>query len=127
MTTETVGTSGPASVTSDSLRWRQMTTHDEQAVRVALDVRIPPAAWGGVQQVAEGLADGLSGLSGNDEYLFLVRPDAKDWLVPRLSGGAKAIVVPTSSGTTLRRRVFERVSNTIPGIGAGLERVGRAL
>jgi hypothetical protein len=50
-------------------------------LRVAIDARLLPGVFGGVEQVIVGLAHGLSGLTDSpDEYLFLVYQGDQSWL-----------------------------------------------
>jgi len=61
-------------------------------MRVVIDARIPDGAYGGVQQWVIGLAHGLSQLTDEpDEYLFLVRPEGADWLLPYLGANCRLL------------------------------------
>jgi glycosyltransferase involved in cell wall biosynthesis len=86
-------------------------------IRVAIDVRMPPNQWGGVQQLVEGLARGLSGLEGTDEYLFLGYADAASWLDPALGGSAHRLEVPPAWGRTARRRLYDSVTSRARRLG----------
>src|SRR5207249_1069797 len=87
---------------------------------VALDARIPNAVWGGVQQVAIGLAHGLAKLEDTDErYSFLVYKREGRWLEPFLGPNSRLVEMeyPGSFANRVRKR-----------IGAvGPERAGRFL
>jgi glycosyltransferase involved in cell wall biosynthesis len=61
-------------------------------LRVCIDSRLGSGISGGVEQVAIGLATGLSKLTDADEeYLFLVHPDQEAWLRPYLDGPCRPI------------------------------------
>ena len=62
-------------------------------LRVAIDARLVSGESGGVESVITGLADGLSGLEGPEEYLFVVWPGHGDWLAPYVSGSARLATV----------------------------------
>ena len=100
---------------------------DPRSIRVALDVRMPAGQWGGVQQFAEGLAQGLSALDGDDEYLFLGYADASTWLDPRLSGACRRVEVPVSFGRSRRRRVYDALSRRSARLAGAAARVGVGL
>jgi glycosyltransferase involved in cell wall biosynthesis len=52
-------------------------------IRVVIDCRIPAEGWGGVQQVAMGLAEGLTTIAAPDlEVLYQCYPDSPEWLRP---------------------------------------------
>jgi len=85
-----------------------------EGLRIALDARLPQDQWGGVQQLAQGLAVGLSGLDGEDEYLFLAYDDATEWLDPFLSGPSHRVTVPRTSGRTAARRLYDIVERRSP-------------
>lgn len=66
----------------------------QRPLRVCLDARLRDGEAGGVQQFVMGLASGLSRLrDGDEEYLFLSRPDSRAWLLPHLSGGCRTLDV----------------------------------
>ena len=100
--------------------------HDS-SVRVAIDARIPQGEWGGVQQVVEGLASGLSRLEGDEEYVFLVSADAGEWLRSNVGGGCRLVEVPSSMGKSGRRRAFDKVSSISPRLGSIASQLGPAL
>ncbi|HXI80254.1 MAG TPA: glycosyltransferase family 1 protein [Verrucomicrobiae bacterium] len=84
------------------------------SLRVALDARIPAGRWGGIQQVVEGLAYGLSRLDGGDEYVFLAERGASAWLAPMIGGGSHIVEVPRGYGRTRVRRAYEAVAERAP-------------
>jgi glycosyltransferase involved in cell wall biosynthesis len=98
-------------------------------MRTALDVRVPAGQWGGIQQMVEGLARGLSGLEGDDEFIFIGFEDAAGWLEPLLDGGCRRVEVPRSHGQSLQRRAYDAASWRLPGakrlIGTVGQRLGR--
>jgi glycosyltransferase involved in cell wall biosynthesis len=91
-------------------------------IRVALDVRMPANKWGGVQQVAQGLARGLSALGGDDEFLFLGYADAASWLDPLVEGRTRRVEVPSSWGRTNTRRAYDAVVARAPALGRAIGR-----
>jgi glycosyltransferase involved in cell wall biosynthesis len=57
------------------------------SLRVCIDARVHPGVSGGLEQSVLGLATGLAGLTdGDEEYLFLVEEEHRDWLSPYLNG-----------------------------------------
>jgi glycosyltransferase involved in cell wall biosynthesis len=92
-------------------------------LRIAIDARIPGGEWGGVQQVVQGLASGLSKLDGDDEYLILTFEDAAGWLGPYLSGRCRLVVVERAMGKSHRRRAFEWISANLAGLASVASRV----
>jgi len=99
----------------------------QRALRVALDVRMPRSQWGGVQQLAQGLAQGMSGLSGDDEYLFLGYPDAVSWLDPLLAGRARRVEVPPAHGRSGRRRLYDALVARSPSVASAAGRIAGSL
>ncbi|MGZ6273306.1 MAG: glycosyltransferase family 4 protein, partial [Candidatus Limnocylindrales bacterium] len=66
-------------------------------VRVCLDAHLVSGAFGGVEQVIIGLADGLSRLTDSpDEYLFLVDWDNQNWLKPYVGGPCRLLIADRS-------------------------------
>jgi glycosyltransferase involved in cell wall biosynthesis len=88
---------------------------------------MPPSQWGGVQQLAQGLAQGLSGLSGDDEYLFLGYPDADIWLDSRISGRARRVEVSRAHGRSARRRLFDAAAARSPSLARVAGRLAGSL
>jgi glycosyltransferase involved in cell wall biosynthesis len=67
------------------------------SLRVCIDARINPGISGGLEQSILGLASGLVGLTdGDEEYLFLVEEEQREWLIPYLRGCAELLVIPSS-------------------------------
>ncbi|ABS26016.1 glycosyl transferase group 1 [Anaeromyxobacter sp. Fw109-5] len=86
-------------------------------LRVCIDARLTDGVSGGVQQTLIGLADGLSRLDGDDEYLFLSYEDC-DWLKPHLQGPCRLLVVRRGGWRAAVRsvvpsRVLDRVSQEV--------------
>ena len=79
------------------------------AVRVALDARIPAGQWGGVQQVAQGLASGFAELDEAFELTFLAYEDARDWLGPSLGRKVRHVAVGRSFARSGARRAYDAV------------------
>jgi glycosyltransferase involved in cell wall biosynthesis len=96
-------------------------------LRVAIDARIPAGQWGGIQQVVEGLARGLSALDGEDEFLFIGFDDAAAWLDPLLGGRCRRVAVARSYGQSRRRRLYDSVRSRAPAAGRALAAVGQRL
>lgn len=98
-------------------------------LRAAIDARIPPGQWGGIQQVVEGLARGLSDLGGEDEFIFIGYDDAAGWLDPLLSGPCRRVEVERSFARSRRRRTYDALTRRVPwasgAIGAAGQRLGR--
>ncbi|HET7056700.1 MAG TPA: glycosyltransferase family 1 protein [Thermomicrobiales bacterium] len=84
-------------------------------MRTALDVRVPAGQWGGIQQMVEGLARGLSDLDGDDEFLFIGFEDAAMWLDPLLGGSCRRVEVGRAHGSSWRRRAYDSVTSRLPG------------
>jgi glycosyltransferase involved in cell wall biosynthesis len=79
-----------------------------------LDVRVPAGQWGGIQQMVEGLARGLSSLGSEDEYLFIGYDDAASWLDPLLGGRCRRIEVRRSFARSRRRRAYDAIVGQAP-------------
>jgi len=93
-------------------------------LRVCLDARLISGQHGGVEQVAIGLATGLSQLAdGNEEYLFLTYADANDWLRPYLSGSCRLLPGPLFAQ---ERQWKENLVRVFPKIYALWNRFGTA-
>ena len=64
-------------------------------LRVVVDARIPAQGWGGVQQVAIGLASGLTTIAPPDiEVLYTCYPEAREWLLPYVGSAGQLKFVP---------------------------------
>jgi glycosyltransferase involved in cell wall biosynthesis len=83
-------------------------------MRIVLDARMPAGAWGGVQQVVQGLASGFADLNHDSELLFLGYPGAREWLAPYLGRGARLIEVTAGFGRSRTRRAFESLHDRVP-------------
>jgi glycosyltransferase involved in cell wall biosynthesis len=81
---------------------------------VVIDARIPRDEWGGIQQVVEGLAHGLSQLDGPDEFIFVTGEDGHEWLGPRIGSSCRLETVPRGYGKTRPRLAFEAISRRAP-------------
>jgi glycosyltransferase involved in cell wall biosynthesis len=70
------------------------------SLRVCIDARLGADGHsGGAQQVVLGLAEALADLDGGDEeYLFLVDWQSRDWLEPRLRGPCRVLPHAGSRG-----------------------------
>lgn len=63
-------------------------------LKICIDARLYTGAYGGVEQVVIGLANGLAQLdSAAESYYFLVYADSKDWLLPYLPVEAELITL----------------------------------
>ena len=94
-----------------------MSARGDRRLRVVIDARLAPGRAGGVESVITGLADGLSGLDGEDEsYAFVVREGAADWLRPYIRGRAELIVEPgfVDVSTTRGRRARRAIGDAMP-------------
>ena len=81
-------------------------------LRVAIDARLRHGESGGVESVVLGLAEGLSTLGGDDDYLFLTVDGEDNWIKPHLRGRTRAIPVRARGprGNRRLRRVLKSVS-----------------
>jgi glycosyltransferase involved in cell wall biosynthesis len=91
-----------------------VTAAEVQPLRVAIDARIPYGAWGGVQQVVEGLATGFAKLDGPEEYFFLVEGGGTEWLGPLIGRNSRAVKVPADFGRTAPRRLYDALMRGSP-------------
>ena len=67
-------------------------------IRVVVDARIPARGWGGVQQVAIGLAAGLTAVAPPDlEVIYQCYPDGPEWLSPYAGSQDQFRFVPPPS------------------------------
>ena len=60
-------------------------------LRVGIDARLRHGEAGGVESVILGLAEGLSSLDGDEEYLFLTLRGEDHWITPHLRGNARPL------------------------------------
>jgi glycosyltransferase involved in cell wall biosynthesis len=61
---------------------------------VVVDARIPTRGWGGVQQVAIGLATGHASVAASDvDLLYVCYPDGPEWLLPNGVGKTQMRIV----------------------------------
>jgi glycosyltransferase involved in cell wall biosynthesis len=86
------------------------------SLRVAIDARLVPSEWGGVEAVVIGLASGLSGLSDEPaDYAFVAWKGHTSWLRPHVSGPARIVEAPlppwldADARPPLRQRIGERM------------------
>jgi glycosyltransferase involved in cell wall biosynthesis len=83
-------------------------------IRVVIDARIPARGWGGVQQVAIGLASGFTSIAAPDlEVLYQCYPDGHEWLLPYAGSTAQLRVVPAPPPP---RMLQSWVSGHLPGV-----------
>jgi glycosyltransferase involved in cell wall biosynthesis len=65
----------------------------QKPIRVVIDATIPARGWGGVQQVAIGLASGFTSIKALDlELLYRCYPDGREWLLPHAPVEALRVV-----------------------------------
>jgi glycosyltransferase involved in cell wall biosynthesis len=65
-------------------------------LRVCIDARIVPGAFGGVEQFTLGLVDALSKLTdGDEEYLVLTYGGASEWIEPYVGGPCRLVATET--------------------------------
>jgi glycosyltransferase involved in cell wall biosynthesis len=64
---------------------------------VAIEARITPGVQGGVEQVAIGLAHGLSSLTDGDERYVFVTTEDDAWLRPHIGGQCELVNAPGSA------------------------------
>jgi glycosyltransferase involved in cell wall biosynthesis len=81
---------------------------------VALDARIPHGQWGGVQRVVEGLAAGLGGMDGPEEFVFLTERGGSEWLGPWLGANSRVVETSPGYGRTSPRRAYDAVTCRLP-------------
>jgi glycosyltransferase involved in cell wall biosynthesis len=92
----------------------QPANRGSESLSVALDARIPDGRWGGVQQVVQGLAHGLSRLDGPESYMFLVETGRGEWLRPMIGGPCQLLEVPPGFGRSRARRAYDLLSTRLP-------------
>lgn len=89
----------------------------EGGPRVLVDARVRPGEQGGVQQTIMGLAAGLSGLHGPEQYYFLVDGQG-EWLRPFL--GEACTVIQAAFPSPATRRAIEAGERLVSGAGAAI-------
>jgi glycosyltransferase involved in cell wall biosynthesis len=93
----------------------------DRPLRVAVEARLVSGLAGGVESVVIGLADSLSRLAdGDEEYLFGVWTDSREWIEPYISGNARLLELgpgPEAPRTRRLRSALKRVP--------GAQRAGR--
>lgn len=59
-------------------------------LRICLDARLAAGVSGGIEQVVMGMASGVAKLTdGDEEYLFLTRPEQTAWLKPYIGANSR--------------------------------------
>lgn len=96
----------------------------DRPLRVAVEARLVSGLAGGVESVVIGLADSLSRLAdGDEEYLFGVWTDSREWIEPYISGNARLLELgpgPVAPQSRRLRSALKRVPaarsvwNTLP-------------
>ncbi len=71
--------------------------HLTTRLRVGIDARLRHGESGGVESITIGLAEGLSRLGGDEEYVFLTLQGSDDWIRPHLRGNASALPLPSAT------------------------------
>lgn len=95
----------------------------QHKLRVCIDARLVEGTHGGVQQTIMGLANGLSELDGDEEYLFLVETASTSWLLPHIHGSCR--LLPVAGAPPTRRLVRRAVK--FSGLTALADAITRAL
>ena len=94
-----------------------MAPSDTRPMRVCIDARLAGGRFGGVEQAVIGIAAGLSGLDGPEEYLFLAEPEHDEWLRPHLSGQCR-LIHPRRGRFRRRAGAAARAAaERLPGVG----------
>jgi glycosyltransferase involved in cell wall biosynthesis len=96
----------------------------DSPLRVAIDARVPAGQWGGIQQMVEGLARGLSELQGDEEYFFIGYADSASWLDPLLSGRCRKIEVERTFARSRRRRAYDALVARAPVAARAIGSIG---
>jgi glycosyltransferase involved in cell wall biosynthesis len=78
-------------------------------LKIAIEARITPGIQGGVEQVAVGLAHGLSSLTDGKEIYYFITTDDSAWLEPYVGGNGRVVRTgSTAESQGLHRRVAAR-------------------
>ena len=94
-----------------------------RALTIAIEARITPGIQGGVEQVAVGLAHGLSGLTDGAETYHFITTEDSSWLEPYI--GENCRIIRTSSAEPLGRR--RRIAAALPAISSAWGTLKRAM
>ncbi|MCS6835707.1 MAG: glycosyltransferase family 4 protein [Anaerolineae bacterium] len=76
--------------------------------RIGIAAQFRDGKQGGVQQFVIGLAQGLSRLSGDDEYIFFAYADQTEWLKPYLSGPCRLEITHPAPDVPWYKRPFRQ-------------------
>jgi glycosyltransferase involved in cell wall biosynthesis len=103
---------------------------DGSPLRIVIEARLASGQSGGVEGVVIGLAAGLSGLEGDEEYLFTVWPGLEEWLAPHVAGPARLARQPRPPRyrrwpTALRREINARLGPSAPSLPSRAPAVDR--
>ena len=99
-------------------------------LRICVDTRLVGGKVGGVQQVVEGLAAGLSALEGEEEYVFLGVRGTEEWLGKYLRGPCRLELAHSAPLHRMRRSVEKRLARLrgvpdVPGLSPEPRAVAR--
>ena len=91
------------------MRTAEPWTGERDVLRVAVEARIAPGIQGGVEQVAVGLAHGLSQLTdGREEYVFVTTEDS-GWLEPHVAGNCRIVRIYADDRPAWRKRLVQQL------------------
>ncbi len=94
-------------------------------MRVVINAQIlPGGGTGGVESALIGLVRALGQLEGDEEYLLVTHPDARDWLTPYL--GPHQTVLPAPHAAP-RTSTLERAKTALGPLRPGLRTLWREL
>lgn len=99
-------------------------------MRIAIDARLMPGRWGGVEPVLQGLAHGLSSVGDGHEIGFLAYDGHLGWLAPFVRGPCRIIPVrpPATSRTSASLPGFLRpIVPTVKQVLRALRPISREL
>src|SRR5258705_11282072 len=83
-------------------------------LKIAIDARLFSGKSGGIEQVAIGLVDALSGLTdGDEQYFVLAYPLSHDWIRPHVHGPCRLLITTAVHPPPLWKRVLKKSSKLV--------------
>lgn len=102
-----------------------MLSDSRDGALIVLDARLESGYPGGVEQVAIGMAYGMSALEGAERYVFMAYEGSTDWLRPYVSGPCSIVEVPAPVDSSQGVRGW--LARSLPWLAALRRRIIKSL